>query len=152
MSKHVSKIQYAYEIFEPNSLDSHFGGGFNSRVHGVEFFSATDGAFKAKRVLGWFKADDMINAGDIYFIHPFPHDECKCTGFVYGGTWACNGCNSDGFQKPWWTVRVMKDGDAWCVVGEGFQDLQSSDNYAFGDSREEALKAYADLMTSRSAS
>ncbi|EJM92448.1 MULTISPECIES: hypothetical protein [unclassified Pseudomonas] len=147
MSKHVSKIMYASEIFKPSSLDGHFGGGFNSRVQGVEFCVATDGAYKAERMQGWWRADEMINTGKIYFVHPFPHGQCKFTGFVYGGTWACNGCNTDGFQKPWWAVRVMKDGAAWCVVGEGFQDLQTSDNYAYGDTREEALKAYAQLMT-----
>lgn len=147
MSKHVSKIKYAYELFEPHSLDAHFGGGFNSRVQGVKFADAIDGAYKQERMQGWWKADEMIDAGKIYFIHPFPHGKCQLAGFVYGGTWACNGCNTDGFQKPWWAIRVMKDGNAWCVVGEGFQDLQSSDNYAYGDTREEALKAYAELMT-----
>lgn len=147
MSKQASKIQYAYEIFKPDSLDAHFGGGFNSRVQGVDFFKATEGAYKSKRVMGWFKAEDMIGYGDIYFIHPFPHGSCKSTGFHYGGTWACNSCNTDGFQKSWWAIRVMKDGNAWCVVGEGFKDIQSSENYAYGDTREEALKNYADLMS-----
>jgi hypothetical protein len=146
MSKHVSKIKYAYEIFEPRSLNANFAGGFNSRIQGVEFVHATDGAYRSERMQGWWKADEMIRDGKIYFIYPFPHGQCKFTGFVYGGTWACNGCNTDGFQKPWWAVRVIKDGNAWCVVGEGFQDLQSSGNYAYGDTREEALKAYAELM------
>jgi hypothetical protein len=88
----------------------------------------------------------MISAGKIYFVHPFPHGKCKATGFIYGGTWACNACNSDGFQKPWWNVRVIKDGMAWCVVGEGFEDLQASSNYAFGDTKQQALDAYAELM------
>ncbi|WP_448120516.1 hypothetical protein [Pseudomonas veronii] len=146
MSKQPSKIQYAYQIFKPSSLDAHFGGGFNSRVQGVEFADAIDGAYKAERMQGWWKADEMIKSGQIYFIHPFPHGQCKQTGFVYGGTWACNTCRTDGFQKPWWAIRVMKDGSAWCVTGEGFEDLQSSANYAFGDTREEALSAYAELM------
>ncbi|MNT26894.1 hypothetical protein D3C86_1700550 [compost metagenome] len=88
----------------------------------------------------------MVRDGKIYSVHPFPHGNCKSTGFVYGGTWACNGCNSDGFQKPWWAVRIMKDGDAWMVMGEGFEDLQASSNYAYGNTREEALNAYAALM------
>jgi len=149
MSKQPSKIKYAYEIFKPSSLNANFGGGFNSRVQGVEFVNAVDGAYRAERMQGWWKADEMIKAGKIYFIHPFPHRNCDLSGFVYGGTWACNGCNTDGFQKPWWAVRVMQDGDAWCVVGEGFEDLQASDNYAYGDTREEALSAYAALMNSK---
>lgn len=146
MNKHVSKILYAQDVFAPNSIDGHFAGGFNSRVQGVELSSTAEGPYRFERGQGWWKADEMIRAGRIYFIHPFPHGRCEFTGFVYGGTWACNGCNSDGFQKPWWAVRVMKDGDAWCVFGEGFEDLQASSNYAFGDTREEALKAYAELM------
>ena len=146
MSKQASRLMYAYEIFKPSSLDGNFGGGFNSRVQGVEFCSATDGAYKAERMQGWWKANEMIRDGKIYFVHPFRHGQCKYTGFVYGGTWACNGCNRDGFQKPWWSVRIMKDGDAWVVMGEGFEDLQISANYAYGNTREDALNAYAALM------
>lgn len=147
MSKHVSKIQYAHDVFVASSLGGDFAGGFNSRVQGVDFNSNAQGPCRAERSRGWWKADEMVKEGKIYFIHPFPHGQCKFTGFVYGGTWACNGCNTDGFQKLWWAVRVIKDGNAWCVVGENFQDLQTSDNYAYGDTREEALKAYAELMT-----
>jgi hypothetical protein len=47
MSKQPSKIQYAYELFKPHSLDAHFGGGFNSRVQGVELPDAINGAYRA---------------------------------------------------------------------------------------------------------
>jgi hypothetical protein len=151
MSKHPSKIQYAYELFDQNSLNANFGGGFNSRIQGVEFANSVDGAYRAERMQGWWKADEMIKAGEIYFVHPFPHGSCNAAGFVYGGTWACNTCRTDGFQKPWWNVRVMKDGNAWCVVGEGFEDLQASENYAFGDTRELALEAYGSLMNAKAA-
>lgn len=147
MSKHISKILYAHDIFDASYLSGDFLGGFNSRVQGLDRHSTVGGLPRFERGQGWDKADEMVSDGKIYFIHPFPHGQCKFTGFVYGGTWACNGCNTDGFQKPWWAIRVMKDGNAWCVAGEGFQDLQSSDNYAYGDTREEALKAYAELMT-----
>ncbi len=147
----TNRIRMAHEIFDAGMLSGNFLGGFNSRVHGVERRSAADGYARFERGHGWDKAEEMIRAGQIYFIHPFPHGQCKQTGFAYGGTWACNACRTDGFQKPWWAVRVMQDGNAWCVVGEGFQDLQSSDNYAYGETREKALAAYAELMAQKSA-
>lgn len=147
MNKHIDHIVMADQLFDASRLSGNFLGGFNSRVHGVERLAAADGPMRFERGLGWDKADAMIRAGEIYFIHPFQHGQCKQTGFVYGGTWACNTCRTDGFQKPWWAIRVMKDGSAWCVVGEGFEDLQSSSNYAFGDTREEALSNYAELMS-----
>ncbi|MEB0133445.1 hypothetical protein [Pseudomonas sp. CCI2.4] len=149
MKSQPTKIQYAFEIFNPNTLDAHFGGGFNSRVQGSDRFSTTDGAYRNERGQGWDVADRMIQAGEIYFVHPFPHGNCKLSGFTYGGSWACNGCNTDGFQKPWWKVRTMKDGNAWVVMGEGFENLQSSSNYAYGDTRQGALDAYAELMNQK---
>lgn len=142
----TNRIKYAHELFDASRLGGNFLGGFNSRVQGIVRLAAADGPARFERGQGWDKADEMVRAGQIYFIHPFPHGRCDSTGFYYGGTWACNSCRTDGFQKPWWAVRVMKDGNAWCVVGQGFQDLQSSDNYAYGDTREEALSAYAELM------
>lgn len=146
MKQQMNCIRMADQIFDASLLSGNFLGGFNSRVHGVERLAAADGPMRFERGQGWDKADEMIRTGNIYFIYPFPHGQCKQTGFVYGGTWACNTCRTDGFQKPWWAIRVMKDGSAWCVTGEGFEDLQSSANYAFGDTREEALSAYAELM------
>ncbi|MDH0749492.1 hypothetical protein N5D61_24515 [Pseudomonas sp. GD03842] len=151
MSKQPSKILYAQDFPRIAACGPHVGGGFNSRVQGVEFYSATRGSHQFERGEGWYAADEMIATGQIYFVHPFPHKNCRSSGFVYGGTWACNECRTDGFQKPWWNVRVMKDGSAWCVVGEGFEDLQISDNYAFGDTRESALEAYASIMNAKTA-
>ncbi len=34
------------------------------------------------------------------------------------------------------------DGDAYCVVGPEFVDLEISDCYAFGDTREQAIANY----------
>lgn len=151
MSKQPIAIQYAQEFPRIAACSAHVAGGFNSRVLGVSRNSSADGYARFERGQGWDAADEMVRAGQIYFVHPFPHGKCKSTGFVYGGTWACNGCNTDGFQKDWWKVRVFKDGTAWCVVGEGFENLQASDNYAFGDTRDEALAEYAALMESKPA-
>ncbi len=38
--------------------------------------------------------------------------------------------------------KCTPDGNSWCCVGAGFVDLQESDNYAFGDTREEAIDAF----------
>ena len=148
MNKQPKAIQFAQDFPNIAACGPHVAGGFNSRILGEELHSTIRGAYRWEREQGWWAADQKIAAGNVYFVHPFPHGKCKASGFVYGGTWACNECNRDGFQKPWWNVRVMKDGTAWCVVGEGFEDLQSSSNYAFGDTKQEALDAYAALMAS----
>ena len=38
---------------------------------------------------------------------------------------------------------IFQDGDAYCVVGPEFVDLEESDCYAFGDTREQAIANYA---------
>lgn len=38
---------------------------------------------------------------------------------------------------------IFLDGNAYCVVGPEFVDLQESDCYAFGDTREQAIANYA---------
>ena len=120
--------------------------GFNRRIYGEN--RCTDiraGAAFA----GWSLADGMIRAGKIFSVHNFHHTHGGCQGhaFEYGGTWVCNTCNHSGLDRPWWIIKVYADGNAWCCIGEGFEDLQSSDNYAFGDTREEAIQNYGDLMT-----
>ena len=128
--------------------------GFNRRIFGEthnEAFGypcAPDPAGEA----GFELADGMILAGKIYYVNRFAHkwgnDICKGSAFPYGGTWVCNTCNNSNLGKPWWKVKVYKDGDAWCCVGEDFEDLQASSNFAFGDTRDEALKNYETLMLS----
>jgi hypothetical protein len=38
---------------------------------------------------------------------------------------------------------IFLDGAAYCVVGSDFVDLESSDCYAFGETREQAIANYA---------
>jgi hypothetical protein len=38
---------------------------------------------------------------------------------------------------------IFLDGDSYCVVGPDFVDLEESDCYAFGDTREQAIANYA---------
>ena len=146
----MNKIQNACDLL-PNVRDASFLGGFNQRVLGDPFNQTLDAWDKAVRGMGWHKANEMIMNGLIYSVHAFPHSDCPANPFPYGGTWVCNYCNRNNLDKPWWRIKVYKDGDAWCCVGENFEDLQASDNYSFGDSREAAIANYGRLMDAHSA-
>jgi len=45
------------------------------------------------------------------------------------------------------TLTVEQDGNTWICKGEGFIDLQASTNYAFGDTKAESIKNYAELIS-----
>ena len=97
---------------------------------------------------GWKLAERLIKDGEIFFTHNFhkSHSDCDGHAFQYGGFWVCNTCGGNRCFKPWWNIKVFKDGNAWCCIGEGFEDLQSSENYAFGDTRDDAISNYGDTM------
>lgn len=44
-------------------------------------------------------------------------------------------------------VTVKKDGDSFCCYGEGFINLQESNNYAFGDTFEDSIFNYQLKLT-----
>lgn len=44
---------------------------------------------------------------------------------------------------------IQPDGNQWCATGAGFEDLHDSDNYAFGDTKEEALSLLIDFEEER---
>ena len=46
------------------------------------------------------------------------------------------------FKRDGHILKVIPDGNAYCCVGEGFVNLQESDNYAFGDTFEEAIENF----------
>lgn len=120
-------------------------GGFNLRVHGGQFSDLSEYADKQNMFGGFIHADDLIKEGKIYYIENF---KCKCGDyrFQYGGGWACNNCQSCIQAPDWWKVKVFMDGSSWCVVGENFENLQVSDNVAFGDSKAEALENYRKIF------
>lgn len=126
--------------------------GFNMKIYGHSYCDAFQYPHErqdADRHGGWDLAERLIDEGKIYFVHNFHRSHGGCDNghaFPYGGTWACNTCNCDHIDKPWWTIKVMKDGNAWCCVGESFVKLQESDNYAFGDTKDEAIQNYGDLF------
>ena len=131
----------ADKIFKTSSGE--FRGGFNSRIHGKTEIGQYD---KGESYYGWQAAEDMIKDGSVYYVQPFPHSNCTGAAFYYGALFACNTCQRDHLEKPWWSIRVFKDGNAWCCVGEDFKDLQESENYSFGDTRDQAIKNYGFLM------
>ncbi len=135
-------MKTAQDYFE--RAGGEFLGGFNSRLFGTDYSDMVRGSWEG--CSGWDEADKWINEGKIYYTHNFG---CPCGdhSFKYGGFWVCNGCGRSGCDEPWWVVRVQKDGNAYITHGEDFANLQESDNYAFGDTREESLAAYKKLMT-----
>lgn len=135
-------LKYAQDFFARHT-DADILCGFNRRILGEGMPTYPTNIDTQN---GWWKADEMIRAGKIYFVEPFPHNNCKGHAFLYGGRWVCNTCGHGNLFKSWWVIKVMKDGKAWCCIGSDFKDLQESDNYAFGDTREEAIEKYGELM------
>ncbi len=125
--------------------------GFNRRIFGWTYLEAFK--HEAERAngdlhLGWNAAEKLISEGKLFYVHNF-HRSHECpdgSAFQYGGVWVCNACNKSRLDKDWWTIKVYQDGNAWCCVGLGFEDLQASDNYALGDTRDESIKTYGDIM------
>jgi hypothetical protein len=124
--------------------------GFNRRILGETYIEACrNGAANGSLIAGWDKADDMIMEGKIFYINPFPHHPCNVSGFLYGGSWVCNSCGRSGLERDWWIIRVFKDGNEWMCLGENFVNIMESANYAFGKTKEDAIKKYGELMTNR---
>jgi len=140
----------SFEFFEMFPTEAKAMGGFNSRILGDN--APTGHPYCPKRYAGWQLADEMINKGKLFYANKFRHLKMKggtiCEGwsFEYGGTQVCNDCGRKNIAEDWWKVKVFKDGNAWICIGEDFENLQESDNYSFGDTRDEALKNYQSLF------
>ncbi len=144
-----NRYKSAQYILKPHTQSC--WGGFNTRISGGE----SDHRDSREHRAGYELADSMIDAGKIYYIHEFHSTHSKCAGLVhgfafqYGGSFVCNCCGGNRVERPWWKIKVFQDGDSWCCVGEGFENLQESDNFAFGNTKAEAIKNYGDLMWGR---
>lgn len=91
-------------------------GGFNSRLFGDSFTETTRSArgyVFNQLSAGWYLADEMIKKGKIYSRKKIGGKEFE--------------------------FKCFKDGEKYCCVGKGFENLQESDNYAFGDSFDAAI-------------
>ncbi len=140
--KMYDKFYSAQEILiaiNPNSVIGSEVHGFNWRLQGYD-----EREFNGDR-MAYNLADKMINSGQIFYVNNF---RCKCGGFrfMYGASWACNTCNNHFLTPDWWHVKVEKDGNAFICKGNGFEDLQTSDNYAYGETKTEALENYRQLF------
>jgi hypothetical protein len=126
-------------------------GAFNSRGFGHTYNEVFGYPSRPtpESTSGFYLAEKMIGEGRIFsiqrFRHKFGNDVCRGQAFPYGGDWVCNKCGQSGLERYWWQIKVYKDGNAWCCVGIDFVDLQASDNFAFGDTRDEAIKNYETL-------
>jgi len=102
-----------------DSASGNTRGGFNTRLQGETQSENIDGArgqVWAERYAGWELADEMIRAGKIF-------SEIKT-------------------ERGRIKFKCFPDGNAWCCIGWGFVNLQESDNYAFGDTRKEAVDSF----------
>ena len=102
-----------------NSASGYKRGGFNCRLFGdsrSETMQGASGAIWAETNAGWYIADKMIRDGKIF-------SEVK---------------TSKGSVE----FKCYADGDSYCCVGKGFVNLQESNNYAFGDTWQDAIDAF----------
>ena len=120
--------------------------GFNYRIWGHSYLDAFQYPHEREdfdRHGGWDLADRMIQKGELFFVHNFHNMSCENGyAFPYGGSWVCNTCNRNNLATSWWKIRVFRDGSEWCCIGLDFKGLQTSDNYALGETREEAIFNY----------
>lgn len=148
----MGKLQYAQDFFE--HAGGQFGGGFNSFVRGHDYDEAVSRETYdiGARINGWRRAEKLWDEGKLFAVHRFRHlsyggpEICNGYAFPYGGNWVCNTCGCKNLDKPWWTIKHMMDGNAHFVHGMGFENLQESDNFAFGATKQEALDNYEAKM------
>lgn len=96
-------------------------GGFNSRLYGLSRLETlrdipSPSERWGRRNGGWELADGMIRAGKIFSRTEIDGKEIE--------------------------FKCYLDGNAWCCVGPGFENLQES-TATFGDTREEAIALFA---------
>jgi hypothetical protein len=132
--------------------------GFNRRVSGQphsQAFAHDNERHNGPMQAGWNHADKLVAEGKVFSLNlgfHHTHENCSRTwsgAFHYGGFVVCNGCGRKDIDKDWWWIKCFMDGNAWMCHGPGFEDLQASSNFAFGATREEAIKNYGDVMTAQ---
>ena len=136
----MSELKSAQDLIE--TRNSSVASGFNMFTYGDARPTFGDGYYDAyERMQGYKYAEKMAKEKGIAFTHNFG---CDCGGrsFVYGGFFVCNSCGGKGVDREWWKIQVEKDGNQFCCHGLDFINLQESDNYAFGDTFEDAIANY----------
>jgi len=144
--KKYTEFKSAQSILEDIYGDNVTGfmiGGFN---HFLEGYHQSDFDIRTQSVATRDLAIKLINDGSIFYVEPF---KCKCgsSRYTYGGKWACDDCYNAITTPDWWRVMVEADGNMFICKGNGFVNLQESNNYAYGSTRKEAKDNYRLLFT-----
>ena len=139
----MEKLKYAQDLIKTHN--GSVAGGFNMFIGGHDRPRPNDCYDYNERTQGFDFAQKMAKENSIAFTHRF---KCNCGGhaFQYGGFFVCNSCGGKGVDREWWKIKVEKDGNAYCCHGLDFINLQESDNVAFGDTFDEAIKNYGELF------
>ena len=144
----MEKLKYSDELIKSSS---NVMAGFNQFISGMGEPKRGDYGDKSQwyaEQQGYDCAKKMAKEEGIAFTHIFKcsKDKSYCHPFSYGGGFVCNSCGRNNLNKDWWKIKVEKDGNSFCCHGLDFQDLQSSNNYSFGDTFEEAISNYESVM------
>ena len=143
----MEEVKYAQDLIKASNRN--VLGGFNTFINGGQEPKGHEYGDKSEwyaRLQGYQYAEKMAKKNGIAFTKPFKCGKSSgCHPFEYGGSFVCNSCGNSGVDKDWWKIKVEKDGNAYCCHGLDFINLQESDNVAFGDTFEEAIKNYGEL-------
>lgn len=146
--KFLSAQEICEALYHDGFVTPLFRAGMSLRINGGDYSDLNSFANKSSMYGGFVAAEQMIDIGQIFYVHSFKCANAYCpTRFQYGGFWACNTCNTHINTPDWWKIKVAKDGNAWACTGDGFINLQESKNFAFGDTKDEAIENYRLLQT-----
>lgn len=144
----MEKLKYAQDLIKTSNAT--VMAGFNIFINGGQEPKSSEYGDKSEwhsKLQGYQFADKMAKEDGIAFTKPFKCGGSEdCHPFQYGGFFVCNSCGNKGVNKKWWEIMVEKDGKKFCCRGLDFVNIPESDNYAFGETWEEAIKNYGDLM------
>lgn len=143
------KIKHAEELIKASS--GYARAGFNMFIDGDTEPKSSEYRDKSEwysLIQGYQFAQKMAKEDGIFFTYPFKCSQSGCFPFKYGGFFVCNSCGNKNVDRDWWKIRVVKDGNAFCCHGIDFINLQESNNYAFGDTYENAIENYRTVILS----
>ena len=147
-NKSIRTLKYADELIKTDSKQ--IVSGFNMFINGNSEPKSSEYGDKEEwylKLQGYQFAQKMAKENGIAFVHIFKCGQSSnCFPFEYGGFFVCNACGNKGVDRDWWKIQVEKDSNSYCCHGLDFVDLQSSSNYAFGDTFEDAISNYGKLM------
>jgi hypothetical protein len=142
----MKNLKYAQDLIKASSS---VNCGFNSFINGHSQPKRSDYGCVSEWGLitqGYDFARKMAEDNGIAFTHVFKCKQDGCFPFQYGGFFVCNACGNKDVNKEWWKIQVEKDGNEFCCHGLDFENLQESNNYAFGETFEQAIINYGILM------